>query len=112
MSWPRYLAPAVLALAACGCAVRAPQIYRLVPTGNERVLVPPGVVSADTARGNVTVKLSKRLPCAPTPGAITVERRGSQLRLTVTRESLLRQSPGWLRQWTAEAESQGCVPAG
>jgi hypothetical protein len=108
----RYFAPVVLALAASGCAVRAPQVYRLVPAGNERVLTPPGVVSADTALGNVTVKLAKKQACAPSPGAITVERHGGTLRLTVTRDSLLRQPKGWLRQWTAEAESQGCIPAG
>ena len=35
MSWPRYLAPAVIAFAASGCAVRGPQEYRLVLAGND-----------------------------------------------------------------------------
>jgi hypothetical protein len=112
MSWPRYFAPAVIVIAASGCAVRAPQSYGLLAAGNERMLVPPRVVNADTASGNVMVKLSKKQPCALLPSAITVKRHGGTLRLTVTRESLLQQPPGWLRQWTAEAESQGCAPVG
>jgi hypothetical protein len=64
------------------------------------------------ARAIVTVEFSKSQPCAPPPGAITLKRHGSKLRLTVTRDSLLRQPAGWLRQWTAEAENQGCAPVG
>ncbi len=76
------------------------------------MLVPPGVVSADTPRASVTVKLLKKQPCALPPGAIGVKRHGGTLRLTVGRDSLLQQPPGWLRQWAAEAESEGCAPAG
>jgi hypothetical protein len=112
MSWLQCAAPVLMGLAASGCAVRAPHAYRLVPAGNERVLVPPGVVSADTTRARITVKLSKKQPCAPPPGAITVKRHGSAVRFAVTRDGLLRQPANWLRQWTAEAESQGCTPVG
>ena len=34
------------------------------------------------------------------------------MRVTVTRDPLLKQPPGWLAAWTAQAESQGCIAAG
>ncbi len=38
--------------------------------------------------------------------------RNKRIRVTVRRGTLVRQPPGWLGDWTAELESQGCLAAG
>jgi len=99
-------------LALSGCAARNPQTYRLVPSANAQVLVPPGVASADVARATITISKAKDAPCSSPERAIAVERHGGKLRLLVARDALVKQPVGWLRRWTAELESSGCIPAG
>jgi hypothetical protein len=110
--WSRKLLLCAPLLAASGCAVRQPLTYRLAPQGNARVLVPPGVGTAEVSHGGFTMKLAKRSPCTPAGDAISVERRGSKLRVSVARDALLQQPPGWLRRWAAEIENEGCMAPG
>ena len=97
---------------ASGCARPIAQTYRLTPNGTARILVPPGVATSETARAAFALPAAKTRTCTPAPGAIAGEKHGTKLRLTVDRDALAQQPSGWLRQWTAELESQGCIPPG
>ncbi len=104
---------AILAALASGCAVRTPQTYRLVPQDRARVLVPPGVAGVETGSVALTATGTAWRPACDPPGdAVTVRARGKTLRVTVSRDALLRQPPGWLSQWAAVTEMQGCMPPG
>ncbi|MEI9974944.1 MAG: hypothetical protein WDO73_24560 [Ignavibacteriota bacterium] len=83
-----------------------------MPEGAAQVLIPPGVSAVDVARGKFAMKAGKSHACAPASGAVAVQKRGGNLRISVDRDALLQQSPGWLRQWTAEIEAAGCIPPG
>ena len=94
-----------------GCAVR--QTYRLVDQGAGRVLIPPGISRPDVGQRTFATDIAAgRGSCAPAEGAIAIQSRHGRLRVTVTRDPLLKQPPGWLAAWTAQAESQGCIAAG
>ena len=109
------LTPAVLAflLVNVGCAVRQPQSYRLVPQGKSSVLIPPGVTGPDPARREFKADIpSGRGKCAADQDAVEMRPRGKSVRLTVNRDALARQAPGWLSKWTAAAESRDCIAPG
>jgi hypothetical protein len=91
-----------------GCAVRQPfpATWRL--TG--RTLMPPGV-TADPAERAFTVPIVGKARW-PASDAITVQPRGSRLRLTVRRDALIAQPRGWLTTWTEQAELLGCIAPG
>ena len=91
-----------------GCAVRQPfpATWRLAG----RTLMPPGV-TADLARRTFTVPVMGASRC-PASDAITLQSRGSRLRVTVRRDALVAQPRGWLTTWTEQAESQGCIAPG
>jgi hypothetical protein len=91
-----------------GCAVRQPfpTTWRLAG----RTLMPPGV-AADLAQSAFTVPI-KGKPRCPASDAITVQPRGSRLRVTVRRDALVKQPRGWLTTWTEQAESLGCIAPG
>src|SRR5258708_7289231 len=94
------------ALVACsGCAVHKPQTYRLVGQGTAAVLLPPGVTAPDLAQRKVTADMGGA-PCAPAAGVVAMRVRKSWAVITVKRDTLLKQPPGWLSDWTAELESQ------
>ncbi len=104
----------VFALLACaGCAVHKPVTYRLVNQDAGPVLIPPGVAAPDvtprTFRADIAVG---RGPCPNTSPGIAMRVRKPHLRLTVTRDRLVQQPPGWLAAWTAELEEQGCIAPG
>ena len=109
---PKILLLCMAVLAGSGCAVRYSQTYRLTPQGSAQMLVPPGIATAAVSRGRFTVPAAKGNPCTPDGAAVKVERRGSKLRVSVARDALSQQPPGWLRQWTAQAEDRGCIPPG
>src|ERR1700682_2854756 len=100
----------VLLILGAGCAVHKPGLrtYRL----SGRVLIPPGVASPDLPRSSFTANIAGRGPCAPAADAIAIHARKTRIRITVTREALLKQPRGWLSAWTALAESQGCIAPG
>lgn len=99
-------------LLASGCAKPIAQTYRLTPNGTARILVPPGVATPETAGATFSLPAPKARPCTSANGAIAVEKHGAKLRLSIDRDALAQQPPGWLRQWTAEIESQSCIPHG
>src|ERR1019366_4352990 len=91
-----------------GCAVRQPfpATWRLAG----RTLAPPGVPPGRAQR-SFTVPIMENPPC-PASDAVTVQSRGSRLRVTVHRDSLAAQPRGWLTTWTERAESLGCIAPG
>ena len=110
------LSPALFVLViASGCAIHKSPIrtYRLVPAGVNPVLVPPGVAKPDVAQRTFNANVAAgRGQCPSTPGPITIQTKGKRIRVTVTREMLLQQPIGWLNEWTADLESQGCIAPG
>jgi hypothetical protein len=101
----------LLSIVTGGCAVR--QTYRLVKQDVGSVLIPPGVSKPNVARRTLTADIAAgRGSCAPAEGAIAIQSRHGRVRVTVTRDPLLKQPAGWLAAWTAQAESQGCIAAG
>jgi hypothetical protein len=101
-----------VAVLTSACAVRQSQTYRLAPQTSAHVLIPPGVATPAATHAAFTMKFAKGRPCASSADAVTVESRGSKLRVLVARDALLRQAAGWLRQWTTQFEAQGCIPQG
>ena len=96
-----------------GCAARGPGTYRLVEQGKSSVLIPPGVAKPDLSRRVFTADgAAGRDRCPAEKGAVEPRTRGRNVRLTVNRDALAKQPPGWLAQWTASAESRDCVAAG
>jgi len=51
-------------------------------------------------------------PCPLDAGAVAMRVRNRSVVLTVKRDTLLKQPPGWLSNWTAGLESQGCLAPG
>ena len=104
------------ALVACsGCAVhkQASQTYRLVGQGTAPVLVPPGVVAPGLAQRKFRADIGVgRAACPPATGVVAMRVSKSRAVVTVRRDTLLKQAPGWLSDWTAELESQGCLGPG
>jgi hypothetical protein len=93
-----------------GCAVHQPvkANWRLIKQGTGDVMIPPGVAKPDLATRTFVVDLTAG--SGPCPPSIRVKRK--RVSVTVTREMLLRQPPGWLTTWAAGIESQGCVAHG
>jgi hypothetical protein len=112
---PRFLALALLAtlLLSAGCAARGPQTWRLVPQDRGQVLVPPRIAAPAVSEATFAARVpSWRDPRAPAGNALVFQKRGKRIRVTVAREALLQQPAGWLAEWTASAEAQGCLPQG
>jgi len=111
-SFPLLALLAALLLSA-GCAARGPQTWRLVPQDRGQVLVPPGIRAPAVTQATFGAAApSWRIPCAPAGNAVTVQKRGKRIRVTVARDALLKQPAGWLAEWTASAEAQGCLAPG
>jgi hypothetical protein len=92
-----------------GCAARGPQAYRLIPDGRVRTLVPPGVKGRES-RATIVATVRAWWPgCAPESDAIAVRGRKTQVRLTVNAGALAQKPAGWLAEWLAAAEAQGCL---
>lgn len=101
---------ATLALLTSACVHRPVfDTYRLAPQDGATVLVPPGVAAATVEQrtwpaGVVAGKGS----CAKQAPMLTVRKK--RLILTVDAAALAQQKqPGWLSQWTLQAESDGCI---
>ena len=113
---PTSLSAAVLfvLLSTVGCALHSPPMtYRLVRTDASQILVPPRVAKPDlpqrTLRSNVTAGSGK---CPSLPGSPAITTHGNRIQVTVAKEMLLQQPTGWLSEWTASLESQGCIAPG
>jgi hypothetical protein len=96
-----------------GCAARSPQTWRLVPQDRANVLAPPGVKTADVPQGIfVAPAPGWGEGCTPAGNAVRIQKRGKRIRVTVDRVQLLKQPAGWIAEWTAAAEQQGCLAPG
>ena len=98
-----------------GCAVRKPafQTYRLVKQDSSEVLIPPGVTGPDVAQRVFWADITaSRSHCPGAAEAVGLQIRKKRVRVTVRKDVLLRQAPGWLSNWTAELESAGCLTPG
>jgi hypothetical protein len=101
----------LLLIVTTGCAVR--QTYRLVKQNTGSVLIPPRISRPDVGQRTFTADVvAGRGSCAPADGAIAIQSRHGRVRVTITRDPLLKQPQGWLAAWAAQAESQGCIGAG
>jgi hypothetical protein len=101
-----------LALLCGGCAARQPipQTYRLVPGP---LLLPPGVGAKGPEVRKFTAEVAVGMgKCKVAPGAIGIKKNGTMLSVTVRRDALAKEKPGWLSDWTAGLESTGCLAAG
>jgi hypothetical protein len=87
--------------------------YRLTRTDAGQILVPPRVAKSDLAqrafRSDVMAGSGK---CPSLPGSPAIKMHGHRIQVTVTRELLVQQPTGWLSEWTADLESQGCIAPG
>src|SRR5580698_8139525 len=108
----RVLAIAAAVLALSGCAGRKPHTYRLAPAVSAHILVPPGVATPEVTLGGFTVPMAKGSPCTSSGDIVALRKRGGKVRVSVTRDSLLKQPAGWLRTWAAQMEDQKCIPQG
>jgi hypothetical protein len=97
-----------------GCAIHKPSIhsYRLVPGHVTPVLVPPGVAQPDVTQRTFNANVAAGKGKCPSSCPITLRTNGRRIHVTVTRELLLAQPIGWLNEWTADLESQGCIAPG
>jgi len=87
--------------------------YRLVSLNTGTVLVPPGVARPDAGQRTFAFRVAKqRGPCPPAPGVIQIREEKERIVLTVIRNGLARQGAGWLSEWAASLEAQGCLAAG
>jgi len=105
---------ALVFLACSACAVRQPvSTWRLMQRDTGRVLIPPDVAGPDLAQRTITVDLGAgHRACPSTAEAIAIQIRGKHARLTVTRDTLAKQPPGWLGAWAVQLEEQRCLPPG
>jgi hypothetical protein len=106
---------AVLAVAACaltGCAARPASVYRLMPQGSHQLLVPPGVVHADTPTQSFSPDVKAASDPCPVSDAVSLRVRRKKLKATVIPATLATQPPGWMREWAETLEAKGCIPVG
>jgi len=85
-----------LALVISGCATRPPAAWRL--TGN--VLTPPGVPMATATQGTFVAAKTAALDACPRDAAVQLDTRKRQLKVTVDRGALEKQTKGWLADWS------------
>ena len=96
-----------------GCSIHKTSTYRLIPAAVNPVLIPPGVAKPDVAQRTFNANVAAgHGQCPSTRGPIAIQTNGRHIRVTVTRELLLQQPIGWLNEWTADLESQGCIAPG
>ena len=104
-----------LLLLAASCTGNRFYSYRLTPSRSGLALQPPQVKDPNLVRRMV----SSRVPradgqCISDPdGAVQFLKRGGKaLSFTVARDRLLEHPAGWLSEWAAQMEIDGCVPPG
>jgi len=100
---------------AAGCAIHRPDYgtYRLSARDSTTILVPPGVASPALEQRTLDVGAVRGTgPCPRTQIPILIRNPGKRFRLTIRRRALLDQRPGWLADWAAGLEEQGCLRPG
>jgi len=74
------------------------------------MLIPPGVGTPDLWTRTLAFRAApQRGPCSSAAGVIDVGDRKGRIVVTVMRDALVKQPAGWLSEWTAELETQGCL---
>lgn len=102
-------------LLAAGCAIQHSDYrsYRLSARDSTPVLIPPGVPSPALEQRTFDVgDVRGTGPCPRDQVPILIRNAGKRLRLTIRRRALLEQPAGWLADWAAGLEEQGCLRAG
>jgi len=95
-----------------GCA-HAPMTYRLTNEGTRPLLVPPGVLHPELAKRTFVAPVKAGpAKCSLPDDGIALDRRGTKVRLTVSRSALREKPAAWLATWAGEAESRGCIAPG
>jgi pimeloyl-ACP methyl ester carboxylesterase len=99
-----YLILAILLSA--GCAVRQPaaENWRL----KTNLLIPPGVSNPDLAKRTLAMDLAAGHGVCPPE----IRVKANRVFVTVTRDMLDHQDQGWLTNWAARVEAQGCIAPG
>src|SRR5262249_29491302 len=78
-----------------------------------QMVIPPEVASPDLATRTFVASVARGDgPCKLDTPAIGVRPKGKGVRVTVSREAMLKQPAGWLSDWGLQAETQGCVASG
>ncbi len=74
------------------------------------MLIPPGVATPHIATRTFTADVVKGVgACPPSTKPVEIRVRRKRAKVTVDREMLIKQQPGWLGRWAVELESRGCV---
>lgn len=96
-------------LVVCAGCVPKPSTYRL----RGPIVVPPRVVNPELSRSTFAAGIpAGDGPCHLESDAIRIRRTGRTLRVTVDRDALLKQPPGWLGDWGLRSEAEGCAGSG
>jgi hypothetical protein len=101
-------------LLAAGCAIHHPDgSYRLSARDSTTVLIPPGVSSPALEQRTLDVGAVRGTgPCPPDQVPILIRNARKRFRLTIHRRALLDRPAGWLADWAAGLEEQGCLRPG
>jgi hypothetical protein len=103
--------PLLLALT---CAIHRPDpTFQLSARDSAAVLIPPDISSAALEQRTLDIRgVRGTSPCPREIVPITIHRSRARFRVTVRPGLLVRQEPGWLADWTAVLEQQGCLAPG
>jgi hypothetical protein len=99
---------ALLLLTSCAAHQPVTANWRLTKQGTADLLIPPGVARPDLSKRTLAVDLTAGQRICPPP----IRVKGKHVFVTVTRDMLLDQPPGWLTKWASGIESQGCIAPG
>lgn len=76
-------------------------------------MVPPGVAKPEISQRTFDAHVvAGGGACPSSPGSIAIQAHKERARVTVTREMLRDRPAGWLSEWAADLESQGCIAPG
>ena len=111
----KQLAALLVFVTATGCATHRAGLhsYRLLGTGSNQLLVPPGVAKPEMSQRSFDADVpGGHGTCPSSSGGIDIRSRKQRIRVTVTQEALRNRPAGWLTEWAAALESQGCIAPG
>src|SRR4051794_11984650 len=88
---PLILVSLLAFVCASGCVRPTSPSWRIA----NNLLIPPGVTEAAVTRGTAKADVGRRAACP-----LEIRARRKEVIVTVTRDSLSKQPPGWLATWT------------
>ena len=98
-----------------GCATHRAALhsYRLLGTGSNQVLVPPGVAKPEILQRTFDAEAPGGTGTCPLRSSgLSIRKSKQRVRVTVTQETLRNRAAGWLTEWATGLESQGCIAPG